>query len=122
MAGDRSIERKVNKVALSSQTITRHIEELSYDVCEQQKEHVHTCSFFSLALDKSADICDVVQLSIFIRGSDDNFKIFAEIIGIESLHGKTRGSDIFEKVKSCLESQQLNLLSTYASVLMEHRQ
>ena len=48
---------------------------LSHDVSEQQKDPVHTCSFFSLALDKSADICDVVQLSIFIRGSDDDFNV-----------------------------------------------
>ena len=35
---------------------------------------------------------------------------------------KIRGSDIFEEVKSCRESQQLNLLHSYASALMEHRQ
>ena len=75
-----------------------------------------------ISLDESVDICDVVQLSIFIRGSDDNFNIFEEIIGLESLHGKTKGLDIFEEVKSYLESQQLNLLNTYASVLMEHHQ
>ena len=31
------------------------------------------------------------------------------LLALESLHGKTRGSDIFEKVKLCLESQQLDL-------------
>ena len=35
--------------------------------------------------------------------------VFKELVGFESLHGKTRGSDIFEKVKLCLESQQLDL-------------
>ena len=53
--GDKSIERKVSKIALSKQTIIRHIdrhiEELSYDVSEQQKDCVHACSLFSLALD-----------------------------------------------------------------------
>ena len=57
-----------------------------------------------------------------MRGSDNNFNIFEHIIGLESLHGKTRGSEIFEQVMSCLESQQLNLLNSYASVLMKHRQ
>ena len=46
LVGDKRIERKVNKIALSKQTITRHIEELSYDVCEQQKDCVNACSFF----------------------------------------------------------------------------
>ena len=66
---------------------------------EQQKDCVHACSFFLLALDESTDICDVVHLSIFIRRSDDNFNIFEEIIGLELLHEKTRGSDTFEEVK-----------------------
>ena len=39
--GDIIILKKVNKIALSKQTITQHIEELSYDVSEQQKDHVH---------------------------------------------------------------------------------
>ena len=74
--GDKSIERKVSKIPLSKQTITRHIAELSHDVSKQQMDRVYACSFFSLALDESDDMCDVVQLSIFIRGSDDNFNIF----------------------------------------------
>ena len=82
--GDKSIERKINEIARSiTISITRHIEELTHDVSEQQEGHVHACSFFSLALDESADLCDVVQLGIFIRGSDDNFNIFEVIIGIE---------------------------------------
>ena len=91
--------KKVNKITLSKHTITQHIEELSYDVSWQQKDRVHTYSFFSLAMDNSPDICDEDQISIFIRGSDGNYNIFEEIIGIESVHGKTRRSDIFEEVK-----------------------
>lgn len=106
--GDKNIERKVDEIALSKQTVTRRTEELSHDVSEQLKDLVHACTFFSLALDESADICDVAQLSIFIRGIDDNFSVFEELIGLESLHGKTRGSDIFDKVKSCLENLQLD--------------
>ena len=97
---EKSIKKKANDVALSKPTITRHIEELSRDVCEQVKDRAHACWFFSLAFDESADICDVAQLSIFVRGIDDNFKVFKKLIGFESLHGKTRGSDIFEKVSN----------------------
>ena len=123
--GDKCIERKVNEVAHSKNTITRRIEELPYDVYEQLKNHVHVCFFLRLVLDESAEICDVVQLGILIRRSDDNFNTFEEIIGLVSLvslHGKTRGSDIFVDVWSCIESQQLNLLISCASVLGEHRQ
>lgn len=75
---------------------------------QQLKDLVHSCTFFSLALDESTDICDVAQLSIFIRGIDDNFSVFEELLSLESLHGKTRGSDIFDKVKSCLENLQID--------------
>ncbi|KAG7174262.1 General transcription factor II-I repeat domain-containing protein 2A-like 3, partial [Homarus americanus] len=59
-------------------------------------------------LDESTDICDVAQLSIFIRGIDGHFSVFEELVSLESLHRKTRGSDIFDKVKSCLENLQLD--------------
>ena len=59
-------------------------------------------------MDESADISDVAQLSIFIRGIDNNFNVFEELIGLESLHGRTRGLDIFDKVRSCLENLQLD--------------
>ena len=95
---DKIIERKADDIALSKQTATRHTEELPNDVPQQLRDHVKNCTFFTLALDESTDICDVAKLSIFIRGIDDNFSVF------EELHGKTRGSDIFDKVKSCLEN------------------
>ncbi len=60
-----------------------------------------------LALDGSTDICDVAQLIIFIRGIDKNFNVFEELLSLESLHEKARGSDIFEKVKICIENFQL---------------
>ena len=59
-------------------------------------------------MDESADISDVAQLNIFIRGIDNNVNAFEELIGLESLHGRTRGLDIFDKVRSCLENLQLD--------------
>ena len=88
---------------MSKQTITRCIEELSHDVSEQLKDPFHTCSFFSLALDESEDMSEVAQLSIFIRGVDNNFNVFEELIGLESLQRRTRGLDLFDKIWSCLE-------------------
>jgi len=42
--GDKSIERKVTKVTLSKETITRRIEELAHDVSEQVEDRVHAFS------------------------------------------------------------------------------
>ncbi len=90
------------------QSIRRRTEELSIDVSEQVKSLAHAYTFLSLALDKSTDISDVDQLSIFIRGIEDNFRICEELADLESLHEKTRGSDIWGKVKLCLENVQLD--------------
>ena len=86
----------------------RRSEELSNDVSQQMKDLVKTCTFFSLALDESTDICHVAQLSIFTRGIDDNFSVFEDLISLESLRGKTRRSDIFDKVKSYLVNLQID--------------
>ena len=100
--GDKSIKRKADEIALSKQTVTRRTEELCHDVSQQLKDLVHSCTFFSLALDESTNIRDIAQLSIFIRGIDDNFSDLEKLLSLESLHRNTRGSDIFDKVKSCL--------------------
>ena len=102
--GDTSIERKEDEIALSKHTVARHTKELSDGVSQQLKDLVKTCTFLSLALDESTDICDVVQLNIFIQGMDDNFSAIEDVLSLESLHGRTRGSVIFDKVKSCLEN------------------
>ena len=106
--GDGNITRKADEIALSKQTVTRRTEELSGDEFQQLKDLANSCTFFALALDESTDICGVAQLSIFIRGIDDNFSVFEELLNLESLHGKTRGSDIFDKVKSSLETFQID--------------
>ncbi len=74
------IEPKVNELCLSKQSLTRRNEELSTYISEQLKKLAQTCTFLSLALDKSADITDTVQLNIFIKGIDDNFHVFEEFL------------------------------------------
>ena len=81
--GDKSIERKADETAPSNQTVTRRTEELSGGESQQLKDLVKTCTFYSLALDESTDICHVAQLSIFIRGIDDNYSVFEELVSLE---------------------------------------
>nr|CAB3267857.1 zinc finger BED domain-containing protein 5-like [Phallusia mammillata] len=77
---NKNIEKKADEIALSKQTVTRRTEELASDVSQQLKDLVQSCIFFSLALDESTDIIDVAQLCIFIRGIDDNFSVFEELL------------------------------------------
>ena len=79
----------------------RDVSKNSLIVSQQLKYIVKTCTSLSLALDGSTDICDVAQLSTFIRGIDDNFSVFEELHSHES-------DQTFDKAKSCLENLQID--------------
>ena len=51
--------------------------------------------YFSLALDESNDITSTAQLLIFIRGIDKQFCVTEELAALKSLHGSTKGEEIF---------------------------
>ena len=50
---------------------------------------------YSLALDESTDISDTAQLSVFIRGIDNNVQVTEEVCGLASMKGQTTGAEIF---------------------------
>uniref|UniRef100_A0A672MHT6 DUF4371 domain-containing protein n=1 Tax=Sinocyclocheilus grahami TaxID=75366 RepID=A0A672MHT6_SINGR len=53
--------------------------------------------YFSLVLDESTDVSDVSQLLIFFEVPlKGNFDIQEELLNIASLHGTTKGEDIFK--------------------------
>ena len=54
-----ALKEKFTKYLFYCRHITQYVEMHSHDVYEQQKDRVHACSFFSLALDESTDIYDV---------------------------------------------------------------
>ena len=56
--GDKSIEKKSLCQSRQLQDVSRSFLVMCVSKC---KNRVHACSFFSLALDESADICDVAQ-------------------------------------------------------------
>ena len=60
--------------------------------------------FFSLALDESADICDVAQLFVW---KIDNFNSSRNLLAL-SYSNEKQEYQTFWKIKSCLENQQLD--------------
>ncbi|KAJ8869191.1 hypothetical protein PR048_030761 [Dryococelus australis] len=60
---------------------------------------VHNNSHFSLCLDESTDKTDVGQLLIFVP----YFSIQEELLDLCSLHGTTKGSDIYVAVKKSVD-------------------
>ena len=63
-----------------------------------RKDKTQDFKFFALALDETTDITNTVHLAIFIRGVTSDFKIQENLLSLESMHGTTRGEDLFEKL------------------------
>ena len=96
-------------VSLSRATVTRRVEELAMNVEETLRTKLHTCMFYSLALDESTDQTDTALLAVFVRGIDQKFHIFEELLALCPLKGRTRGTDILEALKTALIRYGLSL-------------
>jgi hypothetical protein len=92
-----------DNISLSRNRVTRRIEEMANNVSKQIKYSTANSSYFSLAIEKSCDITDSVQLLLFVRCINDSFDIFQELFGLSTLSTKTTGRDIFEGLKNCVE-------------------
>lgn len=100
---------ELKKISLSRNTITRRVEELACNVESTLKERLRGCTFFSLAIDESTDQTDTAQLAIFVRGVDDHFNVFEELLALASLKGQTRGIDISQALKDVIVRNDLKL-------------
>ncbi|KAF0771046.1 Uncharacterized protein FWK35_00009294 [Aphis craccivora] len=54
-------------------------------------------------LDESTDVSDVSQLLIFVRVISSQFEMYEKLLELCSLHGSTKGIDIFNAVKNAIE-------------------
>lgn len=55
-------------ISLTRNRVSDRISDISAELDSQLKRKVKSFSAFSVAIDESTDITDVVQLAIFIRG------------------------------------------------------
>ena len=58
-------------------------------------------------MDESNDIKDTAQLLIVIRGINNSFEITEEFLTMESLKGKMRGQDLYDRVSAVIEKMNL---------------
>jgi len=103
-ANDSKMSTYVNDISLSRNTIMRRIDEISSDISKQISFSTTNSKYFSLALDVSCDITDNPQLSIFIRSVNSKFEVTEKLLGLEELKTSTKGTDIFNKLKCCVET------------------
>ncbi|KAL4153128.1 hypothetical protein QTP88_000961 [Uroleucon formosanum] len=96
------------EIGLSRNTITRRVENIGNNILTQLQNKARDFKYFSLALDESTDITDTAQLLIIIRGIDINFNVTEELASLKSMHNRTTGADMFEKVDLCLQDLKLD--------------
>ena len=98
---------KFEKISLSRRTVTRRVELIDEDIASKLQKKAESFKFYSLALDESNDIKDTAQLLIFIWGINDRFEITEEFLTVESLKGKTRGQDLYDRMSPVIEGMNL---------------
>ena len=58
-------------------------------------------------MDESTDISDTAQVAFFVRAINDNFEVIEEFLGLELMHATTKGIDLFETLKLCVEKNNI---------------
>ena len=97
------------KISLSRTTIARRIGEIGENISEQLQSKADPFEYFSLAFDKSCDMSDTAQLSVFIHVVAKDFSVHEDLVGPISFHDTTRDADIKEAVLSALHYKISNL-------------
>ncbi|XP_067131976.1 general transcription factor II-I repeat domain-containing protein 2B-like [Centruroides vittatus] len=100
---DNEMVRKFQTVSLSHQTVSRRVNEISMHVTNKLENLINSCCYFSVALDESTDISDTSQMLIFIRTVNENYNYSEELLKLQSLHGTTKGEDIYKQLKCAVE-------------------
>ena len=101
-------KNSLKNTGLSHPTITRRIQHLSQDTENVLEMKTSQCEFYNFALDESTNISDSAQLSIFIRGVTNNFKVIEELLQMWSMKETTTGQHIVDEVKKVFETFKID--------------
>ena len=94
-------------VSLSRNTVADRVCEMATDLKTQLIERGKDFVAYSFAVDESTDMTGTEQLATFIRRVDSSLCITEEILDIKSMHGTTKGKDIFEIVCQSVTDMKL---------------
>ena len=101
-------KKKIAAVSLSNRTIQRRIKDMAADIREQVVQEIKSAAFglFLIQLDESTNVASCSQLMVFVKYVHLNsFK--EELLFCSRLEKTTKAVDVFEKVSSFFESENL---------------
>ena len=102
--------QEFEKISLSRWTIARRIDELAGDVCGTLKDKVKNFVSWSFAIDKSTDVKDAAQLTIFIKNGQ----------GVER-NRRTSVTTVYEGYYKVVQISFLKLLMLLISLVWTYR-
>lgn len=85
-------------ISLSANTVAERISDLSSNIYDQLCEKAKCFDAYSIALDDSTDITDTAQLTMYVRGVDDNFEVTEELLTVIPMYGQTTAQEIFRQL------------------------
>ena len=107
------IKEKISKIPLSDSTSMRRKELLAYDLMLQLDEGLQNAPAILLAIGESTDKTDSAQLMVFVRYYIAGAREFCQdLLGVTNLKERTRGENIYEALKSMLDSRNIDAKST----------
>lgn len=59
-------------------------------------------------MDESTDISGTARVAVFVRAINDNFEVIEELLGLELIHMTTKGIDLFETLKVCVQRYNID--------------
>ncbi|CAI9726380.1 Hypothetical predicted protein [Octopus vulgaris] len=94
-------------IRLSKRTVSDRIKDIADDIQNSLKCDSPEFALYSLAIDEATDMSNIAQMAIFIRGLTVKFNIREEFPALKSVHGTTRGEELFQIVNSALKEFDL---------------
>jgi hypothetical protein len=83
------------------------VKDLAGDTQCQLKEKFKDFVAYSIAIDESTDVTDIVQLAVFIRGVNEDFHLVVELSELVPMKGKTGADEFFSELVIILSKYEL---------------
>ncbi|XP_049782658.1 general transcription factor II-I repeat domain-containing protein 2-like [Schistocerca cancellata] len=98
----------IQSIPMSARSNTRRTEISATDIKSTLLELLEKAPCYPIALDKSCDMVDDEQISIFVRFFDMENKIFREeLLAILPLKGNNRGEDLFKAIDEFINNSNI---------------